>query len=293
MSGTDITSSPRVWLGSAIAVAAATGYALANTSATVAYGGGSNALTVAGTRFLVPTVALMIWLRLSGLPLVLPKREGSIAALLGFLTALYTWALLNSFNSIPFAVAVLIFYLFPLLAAAMVATLGWQKFSWKTGAGILLALCGLALALDVQGGRVNAAGVLLAFLAAAGLAVVIAVSSRLLGKSDARPVTFYMASVAAAVLLMLCVASGSLALPQTQAGWAGLIAAAAFYGFAMIAFFIALSMIGPVRASLLSYAEAVISAWLGAVVLGQAATPLQMAGIALVILALVGTTLAR
>ena len=71
------------------------------------------------------------------------------------------------------------------------------------------------------------------------------------------------------------------------------LAAAALYGFAMIAFFIAISMIGPVRASLLSYADAVISAGLGVVVLGQALTLIQIGGIALVILALVGATQPR
>ena len=59
----------------------------------------------------------------------------------------------------------------------------------------------------------------------------------------------------------------------------------------MIAFFIAVSMIEPVRTSLLSYADAVISAGLGVAVLGQALTLVQVTGIALVIVALVGATL--
>jgi drug/metabolite transporter (DMT)-like permease len=63
------------------------------------------------------------------------------------------------------------------------------------------------------------------------------------------------------------------------------------YGFAMITFFIAVSMIGPVRASLLSYADAVISAGLGVVVLGQALTVIQVVGIVVVIIALIGATL--
>jgi len=293
VSATQTRSQSRAWLGSALALAAAAGYALANTSATLAYAGGSNALTVAGTRFLVPTIALVIWLRLDGAPLVLPGRDGLIAASLGVVTAFYTWALLNSLNAIPLAVAVLIFYLFPLIAAAIVAIFGWDKFSWKTGAGLLLALCGVALALDIQSGQIGAIGVILAFLAACGLAVVIAVSGRLFARSDARPLTLYMAVVAAIVLLVLCAASGDFALPQTNSGWIGFFAAAIAYGFAMIAFFFALSIIGPVRASLLSYAEAVISAWLGVAVLGQALTLTQLAGIALVIIALVATTLAR
>jgi drug/metabolite transporter (DMT)-like permease len=72
---------------------------------------------------------------------------------------------------------------------------------------------------------------------------------------------------------MLCAVSGDFALPQTHSGWTGFAASTALYGFAMIAFFIAVSMIGPVRASLLSYADAVISAGLGVIVLGQALTP--------------------
>jgi hypothetical protein len=47
----------RIWVGVTIALAAAAAFALANTSASVAYHGGSNALTVAATRFIVPAVA--------------------------------------------------------------------------------------------------------------------------------------------------------------------------------------------------------------------------------------------
>jgi len=280
----------RAWAGVVVALAAAAGFALANTSATLAYHGGSNPLTVAATRFLVPTAALLVWLRVSGVSPVLPRRDALSATLLGVVTAFYTWALLRSFSSIPFALAILIFYLFPLIAAVIVAGFGWEKFVWKTGAAIVLAFAGLALALDVRGGNLNTEGVALAGFAAIGLAVVIVVSSRVFGKGDARPVTLYMAATASVLLLILCAANGDFALPQTASGWLGFLAASTLYGFAMIAFFIAVSMIGPVRASLLSYADAVISAGLGVVVLGQALTLVQIAGIALVILALIGAT---
>jgi drug/metabolite transporter (DMT)-like permease len=293
VSATNATSHRRALIGIIVALAAAAGYALANTSASIAYQAGSNPLTVAATRFLVPTAALLVWLRLSGITPVLPKREALVASLLGVVTGLYTWALLRSFSSMPFALAVLIFYLFPLLAAAIAAALGWERFAWKTGAAILLALVGLALALDVRSGHPNASGTALAFLAAVGLAVVIVVSGRIIGKGDARRPTLYMAAAASALLLALCAASGDFAWPNSPSGWLGFIAAAGCYGFAMIAFFIALSMIGPVRASLLSYADAVISAGLGVVVLGQALTLVQIAGIALVIVALVGAALPR
>jgi drug/metabolite transporter (DMT)-like permease len=291
VSAINVVSRPRAWVGIAIALAAAAGFALANTSATLAYQDGSNPLTVAATRFLAPTAALVVWLQASGVSLVLPRRDAIAAALLGVVTALYSWALLRSFSSLPFALAVLIFYLFPLIAAIVVAGLGWERFAWKTGAAIVLALAGLALALNVRGGSLDVAGMALAFFAAVGLAIVVVVSSRVFGKGDARPVTLYMAAAASVVLLVVAAASADLALPRTSSGWIGFAAAAAFYGFAMIAFFIAVSIIGPVRTSLLSYADAVISAALGVVLLGQGLALSQIAGIAIVILALIGATL--
>ena len=291
MNAIGVTSHSRTWLGVVVALAAAAGYAFANTSASVAYRGGSDPMTVAATRFLVPTLALVVWLRLSGVSLLLPKRDAFLAIVLGFLTALYNWALLRSFSVLPFALAVLIFYLFPLIAAVIAAVFGFEKFSWKIGAAIALALVGLALALDVGGGAgFNAFGITLAFLAAVGLAVVIVISSRVIGGGDARPPTLYMAAGAAVLLLIVAAGSGDFVLPQTSSGWIGFTASTTLYGFAMIAFFIAVSIIGPVRASLLSYADAVISAGLGVVVLGQALTMVQVAGIALVIVALVGAT---
>ncbi len=293
MSAINVISPPRARIGIIVALAAAAGFALANTSANVAYQGGSNPLTIAAIRFLVPTAALIIWLRVSNVALFLPRRDAFAAVFLGVVTALYTWALLRSFSSIPFALAVLIFYLFPLMAALIVAGLGWETFSWKTGAAIVVALAGLALALDVRGGNLNAEGVALALLAAIGLAIVVAVSSRIFGKGDARPLTLYMAAAASVVLLIMCAVSGDFALPHTTPGWIGFVAAASLYGFAMIAFFIAITMIGPVRTSLLSYADALISAGLGVAVLGQALTIFQIAGIALVILALIVATQPR
>ena len=293
MSVIGVTRSSRAWIGVAVAVAAGAAFAIANTSAGVAYQGGSNPLTVASTRFLLPTAALIGWLGFTGVPLALPRREAIVALLLGALTALYNWALLGSFNSIPFALAVLIIYFYPLIAAVIVAAFGWERFAWKTGAAILIAIIGLALALDVRGSNLNVGGVSLAFFAAVGLAVVVAVSSRVFGNGDARPVTLYMSASASVLLLLLCAARGDFALPQTGAGWIGFGAAAVFYGFAIITFFIAISMIGPVRASLFSYSDAVISAFLGVIILGQTLTLVQVAGITLVIFALIGATVRR
>ena len=75
---------------------AAIAFALANTSASIAYRSGSNPLTVASLRFLLPVAVLIIWLRLRGISLKLPLREGGVALALGVVTAIYNWALLSA-----------------------------------------------------------------------------------------------------------------------------------------------------------------------------------------------------
>ena len=285
------TPRARTWVGITLALAAAVAFALANTSASLAYHSGSNPLTVAAIRFVLPTAVLVVWLHLRGVPLGLPTRDGWIAAALGTVTAVYTWALLSAIGAIPLALAILVFYLFPLIATVILGLCGWEKLGWQTITSIVLAFVGLTLALDPRGGNLNIAGVALAFVAAVGLGTVVAVSSRVFRAGDSRPVTLYMAAVASVLLIALCAVHGEFVLPQTGLGWVGFVGAAGFYAFAMITFYIAISMIGPVQVSLLSYSEPVTAAGLGVSLLGEALAPIQIAGIALVVMALIGATL--
>ncbi len=288
-----LASQSRPWVGITIGLAAAVAFALSNTSASLAFHGGSNPLTLAATRFVLPTLVLVVWLRLQGVMLWLPKRDGWIAVALGAITAAYTWALLSAIGAIPLAIAILIFFLFPLIATIILGVCGWEKLGWQTIAAVVLAFFGLALALDPRAGNLDIEGMALAFGGALGLGTVIAVSSRVFRAGDSRPVTLYMAAVSAVMLVIICAVQGDFVFPVTGFGWIGFIGAAALYAFAMIAFYIAVSMIGPTRSSLLCYVEPVIAAGLGVILLSEALTFIQIAGIALVIVSLVGATLWR
>ena len=282
---------PRAWVGNILALTAAVAFAFSNTTASVAFQGGSNPITLAAVRFVLPAIVLVIWLSASGRSVWLPKRDGWIAVALGALTAAYTWALLSAIAIIPLALAILTFYLFPLVATLILGFFGWDKLGWKTIATIVIAFAGLALALDPRVGNLDVTGMSLAFLASLGLGAIVAVSSRVLRTGDSRPVTLYMAAVSAVLLIAFCALQGDFVLPNTTRGWVGFVAAALLYAFAMIAFFIAISIIGPARTSLLCYAEPVVAAGLGVVLLGEALTFVQISGIILVVGALVGATL--
>jgi drug/metabolite transporter (DMT)-like permease len=283
----------RILIGTILALTAAVAFALTNASASLAFQGGSNPITLAAVRFVLPALVLMVWLIAQGRSVWLPKRDGWIAVGLGVLTAGYSWALLSAIGAIPLALAILIFYLFPLVATMILGLFGWESLGWKTIATIVVAFIGLLLALDPGVGQINVKGVLLGFAAAVGLGIVVAVSSRVFRAGDSRPVTLYMATVSAILLIAFCAQQGEVALPSTSKGWIGFVAAMLFYAFALIAFFIAVSMIGPARSSLLSYAEPVVSAVLGVVVLGEALTLTQIGGIILMVGALAGTTVLK
>src|SRR5262245_17061154 len=236
----------RVLTGHILALAAAVAFALTNVSASLAFAGGSNPSTLAALRFVLPALVLTVWLGVERRPLRLPRRDAWIAAALGALTAAYSWALLSAIGAIPLALAILIFYLFPLVATAVLVLFGWEALGWKVVAAIVVAFVGLVLALDPRG-TVNVEGVLFGLAAAIGLGIVVAVSSRVFRSGDSRPVTLYLSTVAAIVLIAFCAGHGDIALPNTAGGWTGFVAAMVFYAFAVIAFFIAVSMIGPAR----------------------------------------------
>jgi drug/metabolite transporter (DMT)-like permease len=148
--------------------------------------------------------------------------------MLGAVTGVYTLALLSAIGSIPIALAILVFYLFPLIATIILAICGWERFGWPTMAAVVVAFAGLALALDPGGRGFHFEGVALALGAALGLGIVIAVSSRVFRSGDSRPVTLYMAATAAALSIVLCIVHGEFALPKTGLGWLGFFGTSLF-----------------------------------------------------------------
>lgn len=280
----------REWAGVALALAAAAAFAFGNAAVSLAYQGGANPATVAAVRFVLPTAVLVIWLRYSGVSLLLPLRDAGTAIALGVLSAVTSWSLLTAMGAIPVALAILVFYLYPLVAAAILAACGWEALGWRRAVAIVVAFGGLALALDPGDARFNLRGVVLAFLAALSLGTVIAVSGRVFRAGEARPVTLYMAAVAGVLLMTLCIVQAEVALPRTGLGWAGFVLGTVLYAAAMIAFFISIAMVGAGRVALLSYAEPLITAVLGVVVLGEMLAPPQVAGVTIVLTALVGAT---
>lgn len=262
-------------------------FALSNTLAGLAYTGGANPLSVSTTRYFLPALILLVILLSTGKPVRLPRRDGLTACALGLVTAVYSWSMLAAIEVMPLSLAVLIFFLFPLITSFLVVLLGWERLRPMTIVAAIVAFLGLALALGVGGTTLNPVGIALAGVGALGLAIVSVVSSRVIRSGDARQVTLHIVGTAALTFLTVTLFRGEFLLPETTAAWWGFVGNNFLFAAAIIGYFKGIEMIGPVRTTVFSYIEPVAAAAAAFVVLGQQLAPLQLVGLLVVIGALI------
>lgn len=261
-------------------------FALTNSMAGLAYAGGSDPLAVATVRAIVPAIVLAVVLWATGVRLSLPRHDAGAAIILGLLTVVYTFALLSAIDILSVSLAVLIFFLFPLFTSLIVAVMGWEKLSATTIVAAIIAFGGLALTLGVETGGLSIIGVAYGLVSALGLAVVSAVSSRVIRSGDSRPVTLYIVTTAAVVFIVASLVRGDLHLPQSGSGWIGFVGSAAFYTTGVIGYFVAISVIGPAKTTLFSYVEPLFTMLAAFIFLGELLAPLQLVGALVVVGAL-------
>ena len=166
------------------------------------------------------------------------------AGLIGVITAIYTISLLSAIEILPFAIAILIFYLFPILTGLTLAILGWRNLNITMTISSCVAFFGIALALGAEFNNLNHTGIIFAGLAAVGLAMVSVLSNKLMTNEDPRLITFYLCISATLVFWLVCVLTGNFSAPNTYFGWTTLVTSHLFYAYATIAFFISISLIG-------------------------------------------------
>ena len=274
-------------LGMLVALISAVCFGLSNTLAGIAYVGGSNPSTLSATRFLLPAIIIFCLLHIQSSPVLLPRKSGWIAIMLGIVTILYSLALLSAIELLPIPIAILIFYLFPIITGGILAVTGWAKYTLRNVIGSIIAFGGLALALGVSEINLDIVGIALAVSAAVGLAIVSAVSGRLIKDGDPRQATLYMAATAVVFMGVLITLNGDLNLPDTQYGWVGFILSNCFYAAAMIGFFYAISMTGPIATTFFLNMEPLVVTGSAFLFLGQTLLPAQLLGVLIVVGAII------
>ena len=276
----------RTLLGSALVVMVALAFTASTILARLAYDAGSDAVTVLALRYSVVALLLYLYFRLRGQPAWLPHPLGLKAIGIGLLVAAYAYGYLGAVQYIPVSLAVLIFYTYPLLTGIGARLFEREALSPGKLLALALGLLGVALAVEVTLTGLDGRGLGLAALGAVGLAASIIASQRAMRATGSLGVTFYVNLVAALVYLAVGLLRGGFALPGTANGWHALVAMPLFFAVGITGFFAAVSLIGGVKTATIMNVEPVFTVLGAVLVLDEHLAPLQLAGAALVVLAI-------
>ncbi|MGQ0544308.1 MAG: DMT family transporter [Betaproteobacteria bacterium] len=285
-------------LGIVILMAVATAFASNHLAARFAFDHGASVAAAVTVRAATTAAVLLFLMRLQGVALAVPRELRGRALLAGVLIATQSYCLYSAVALIPPALALLVFQTSPMLYVLLTWAMGREAPGWSALAPMLLALAGLAAALDLAGAHFAVrwqeigAGVLWAFASGASMTVVYFLNANALKGLDGRLRTFLMTAVTAPLVLAGGAVAGKLALPADAVGWTGLASLSVFYCAAMIALFAVLPRLPATSTAALNFEPIALLA-LGWIFLGHALGPLQIAGALLTVAAIAWLGLSR
>lgn len=284
----------RVRLGIGVLLFSAVFFGLNNNLARLSYDHGTNVLTLLTVRTIFALVVIALYLSWHRL-----WRRFGRADRLSFAVASLTFSigallLLESFRLLPVSLAVLFFYLFPIMVALIYLALGEERLTAIGWIGVVAAFCGLALALEVfQGFDLNVLGVLLSLASAVCISLNIVSSHRLMRRYPGILVTFWMMAVSLAIFAVGMLGVVGVAWPNAGTGVLVFCSAVVAGPTALISFYVGLSMAGGTRSALVMNSEPVTTMLFAVAILGETLGWLQYAGAAIVIGSIFLVTLAE
>ena len=268
-------------VGIGFALMTACGLGSITTQAKIFYADGGNALTLMLIRFLASTLAFGLLLLLKRQSFGVARAQRLPVLALGLIWSGSMICYLISVETISVSLAVLILYAYPLLVLA------WSILRRQLAASpVLIALfacafTGLYLALSGGEVKLNPGGILFAGLASAGAAFTFVCGARVAPRMSPLLMTFWIN--AAGLVMILPLLYGSIAWAGDIRGAIALTLATVFYLVAILSQFEALARLPAARAAFILNLEPVVSILMARLVIGEVLSPVQWAGVILVI----------
>lgn len=283
--------------GVLLCLLSAAGYATLGVFGKLSYDAGVGAMTLLTLRFGMTSMAFgvlqLIRTRRTAGPRVaerMSRRVVRVALAMGAVgfaaqSGLYFAAL----DHIDLSLLSLLLYTYPALVTVAAVALGREVLTRVRVTALGAASAGVALVLVGAGGSgADAAGIALALGAAGVYTTYILVADAVIDAAPPVPFGGLIMTGAFASVGLATVLSGSLDLRFDAIGWLWIAALALCATVVpVIAFFAGLRRVGPSNASILSTCEPPITVVLAALVFGEHLGPLQLAGGALVLSAVV------
>jgi len=281
-------------IGPLVVLVAASLFGLNGVLARAAYALGMVPLTFVVWRAAVGAVGVAIvggWLRRRGGPAValagVPRRERLALGLAVVMGSTVNLAIFFAFERIPIALALLCFYMYPAMVAAVGVATGLEPLDRVRGVALGLSLAGMigvvAGGAPTVGSALDILGIVGALGAAASQTAFVVVSRagyRSVPTEQAMGLILGGSAVLSAGLAFAVGAAGGLALPVLAPELLPLLV---FTGLACatipsLLFLTGIRLIGGTRTGILMLIEPVVGVALAAALLAEAVTPLQVVG---------------
>jgi probable blue pigment (indigoidine) exporter len=275
------------------AVLGASSFACADVLSKVALIDGADALTISAVRAVLGVAFLFAWLKLVPPRGTFTAHATWISLGLGVLFAGNVFLLFKAFEVVEVPIAILTYFVYPLLTGLAAAASGLERVTWCGAAAALAAFLGLALMIGAHPTTLAAVGIVAALGAALCRVVILLVTRALLSGADPLRITWYSLLSSTAVFLVAVLATGNWQPPATMAGWLALVVLSVAVTTGLLGVFASTVRIGPFRTALFMNLEPLLTAIGSALFLAEVLTPLQALGGGVMLAALVMFQLRR
>lgn len=269
------------------AVAAAT-YGMNPLFALPLYKEGMNPDSVLFFRYLFAIPLLGIMLKARGRSFKLKRKEIPPLIVLGWLVAISSLTLFQSYNFMEAGIASTILFVYPILVALIMTVVFKEKITLQTVVCILLALSGIGLLYKGgDGATLSLVGVGLVMASALSYAIyIVGVNRPILKDIATLKVTFYVLLFGLSIFIVRVDFGQSLQIVDKWYLWGNLIALAVFpTAISFLCTTQAIQYIGSTPTAILGALEPVTAVFFGVTVFGEVLTPRLGCGIVLIILA--------
>lgn len=250
-------------------------------------------LTMLLFRGVIGLAFMAAWVRIGNKPTPADARTRWISVGIGLLFCVLIYCLFMAIDLNDVGTAVLTYFIYPLLTGLVAAATGLERLRWQGIACALVAFGGLAIMIGAHPAGLALAGIAFALAAAACRTGVLIVTRAFLVGADARLTTLYSVIAQTAIFVGLSTVTQTWQPPQTGVGWAALVGMSLATTVAIVFIFVSTMRVGPFRTALIMNLEPLIAMVGGALVLGDAITPLQGIGSAMMLAALVAFQLLK
>jgi drug/metabolite transporter (DMT)-like permease len=274
------------WPSIVPAVTAALSFSVSDILLKVVYASGMDVLTLMTLRGLLVVAFFWLWLRIAPPSRWHTPRERVIALGLGVLFATTMFGLLKAISLLPVSIAILAYFVYPLLTGIGAAITGVERLGWRALLTATAAFLGLALMLGQQIGDLSVLGLVCAFGAALCRVVSLLATRAMLSGTDARVTTWYSMVPSTMLFVTGSVALSDWHLSQTAWGWGAFMGVSLTSTLSTLLIYISTNTVGPFRTALMMNLEPLLTLILSMLLLGEILTSLQFVGAAMMIVSL-------